>query len=90
LWLGRWGKLETKMLKLVTQAMLKGAQGLASGLIATGERLAAAAERWGADEAYDLSAPYAEIWMHNRAENVAAMVEWVDGLTDRLHLKLCR
>ena len=76
------------MLKFITQALLKGAQGLASGLIAMGERLAAAAERWGADEAYDLKAPYAEVWMHNRAENVAAMVEWVDRLTDRLRLKV--
>lgn len=72
------------MLKLITQEMLKIANGLAGGLLATGERMEALGARFGADEAYDLEAPYTEIWMHNRAENVTAMGLWVESLIDRL------
>lgn len=72
------------MIKSITQGMLGGAMGLAGWLLRTGERMAALADRLGADEAYDLKAPYAEIWMHNRGETVTAMGVLVENLVDRL------
>lgn len=75
------------MIKSVAQGMLKSARGLAGALITTGKRTVVFAERLGADEAYDLRAPYAEIWMHDRGGNVMRARERLDSCVDRLSVK---
>ena len=72
------------MIKSITRGMLSGANGLAGGLLATGEGMQRLADRIGADEAHDLKAPYAEVWMHNRSESVTAMGLWLENRVDRL------
>lgn len=72
------------MLELITQETLKVANGLGGSLIRMGEGMVAFAVRLGADEAYDMRAPYSEIWINNRGENVTALGVRVEDLVDRL------
>jgi hypothetical protein len=76
------------MLKLLKRKMLTSAMGFAWGLIMIGERIVAFAERWGADEAYDLKAPYSEIWIRHRGENVTGMGEQLERFVNWLGMKL--
>jgi hypothetical protein len=76
------------MMKSITQAMLTNAMGFAWDVTKAGERIVEFAERWGADEAYDLRAPYSEIWIRHRGENVTAMGEQLERFVNWLGMKL--
>jgi hypothetical protein len=79
---------EVEMLNSITRTMLTSAMGFARDTITAGERIVAFAERWGADEAYDLRAPYSEIWINNRGENVTFMGEQLERFVNWLGMKL--
>jgi hypothetical protein len=76
------------MLKLVERALLTSTMGFAWDLIKAGERIVAYSESWGADEAYDLRAPFAERWIHNRGMSIIAMSERLELSVNWLAMKL--
>jgi hypothetical protein len=76
------------MMKSITDTLLTSAMGFAYDLLNAGERVVAFAERWGVDEAYDLSAGFTERWIHNRGNAITAMGERLELGVNGLAMKL--
>lgn len=76
------------MMNSIIQAILTSAMCFTWGVIKTGERIVAFAERLGADEAYDLRAPYSEIWIRKRGKAVTATGERLETFVNALAMKL--